>query len=108
MFDKDWRPVKRANGVVPRGSYPTPCGTCPKAKTGPGAPRPNPGADMKGRVAGAYHLFLAVKAGAPMPDDPIVVANCALLQEVTGRHERAQREVLPTLLALMASGPGGR
>ena len=100
LHDKDWRVTKRAGQPVPRApGLPLPCGTCPKSTDG----KPNPGAELTGRNARAYEYYLSVRAGCGAADDPIVRANCALIQSVVERVERARSDVR-NLLGLITGG----
>jgi hypothetical protein len=58
---------------------------------------------MTGRNAAAYHLYLMIQAGAPMPDDAIVRRNCAVIQLVTDRVERQQFDVAGLLTTLFVA-----
>lgn len=103
VHNSDWKPVKRRGMALPvlrpHGS-PTPCHRCPKAVE----QRPNPGADFRGRVARAYRLFLAIRAGLPMPDDALVIRNCATIQHVHDQFDQSHAHL--SLLALLHK-PGG-
>ncbi len=59
---------------------------------------------MAGRVWLSYVLYLAVKAGAPMPDDAIVRANCALIRLVEDGAERARTDTASLLRAMFGGG----
>ncbi len=78
---------------------PLPCLTCPKSGK---ANTPNPGAEMRGKVALAYDLYWQVKAGAPMPEDEIVRRNCALIERVRAMILQYQQDVSGLLAALIA------
>lgn len=102
LHDKDWRPVKRLGQKVarPPGAQP-PCWKCPKS--GPTNGHPVPEADMIGRNARAWELYLTIQAGASMPDDEIVRQNCALIQLVVEQERATRQGGEPIALALLAS-----
>jgi hypothetical protein len=97
----DWRPAQRAGKPVPRpaGAGP-PCFRCPKSRDG----RPNPGADLKGRAWLAYRLYLAVRAGMPMPQDAIAVRNCAALRWAEDQADRQKGDLGTMLKVLFGAG----
>lgn len=82
----------------PPGS-PTPCHTCPKSKDG----RPNPGAELSRKNSHALQLYLEVKAGAPLPDDPIVRRNCAMIRWIEDARHSAQLNLAPMILGAMGA-----
>lgn len=98
LYDADWTRAERPKGTpTPRPAHcPSPCWKCPKSRDG----RPNPGADMRGRVWQTYTLWLAVRAGMPMPDDLLTVRNCALIQLAVDRIDRRRSDVTLLLRAL--------
>lgn len=94
---------KRDGKRVPRAAgEQTPCWKCPKAVEG----RPNPGADFSGKNLLAYHLYLTIQAGMPMPDDPIVRRNCALIRMVQDQYQQLQPYL--ATLAVFGGKPNGR
>jgi hypothetical protein len=80
----------------PRGS-PTPCHTCPKSKNG----QPNPAAELSRKNHLALQLYLEVKAGAPMPDDPIVRRNFAMIRWIEDARQSAQLNLGPMLVGMI-------
>ena len=99
MHDKHWKRNRRADQDVPRpkGS-PTPCHLCPKSLD---RATPNPRAELTARNQQTYQVYLQIKAGRPMPDDPIVHHNCGLIRWVEDEVERSARAMPLTLMAAM-------
>lgn len=62
---------------------------------------------MKGRNAAAYLMYLAVRAGMPMPADPIVRRNCQAIQLAVDQADR-QRSDVGQMVALLAGGGRGQ
>lgn len=102
LHNPDWSRTERPKGTPllrPQGS-PTPCWKCPKAEAG----KPNPGAELTGRNWQAFHFYLQIKAGMPMPDDAIVRDNCAAIRLVEDLVQRQRTDIHGLLRALY----GGR
>jgi len=82
MYSTTWRRVKRAGQPVPRPpGTPTPCFRCPKIPADKD-PLPANAVELSAKNHRAYQLYLQVKAGRPMPDDPIVHENCGMLRQL--------------------------
>lgn len=97
---KDGELLKHLNKPIPRPlNSPLPCHKCPKSPDS----KPNPGADMRGRGARAYELYLLIKSGMPMPEDAIVRRNCLLIEMVLQRLRLRGQESLDTMLSLLVS-----
>jgi hypothetical protein len=94
---KTWERIKRAGQFVPRGGTALPCPICPKAKD---TWRPMPESDLSPKNERALALYYRIKAGASMPDDPLVQSNCGLIQMVFDQHERATTATGPLLASL--------
>lgn len=79
VYGDNWQQTKRAGKLIerPKGVA-TPCWKCPKSDDG----QPNPGAELRGKSAMAYHAYEAARAGVALPDDLILVRNCALIRRV--------------------------
>jgi hypothetical protein len=82
----------------------TPCGICPKAASG----KPNPGIELTDRSWLVYEAYMRYKAGAPMPDDPVVQRDCGLIQHVADSLMRGEMlavgRALTTLPILAVKG----
>jgi hypothetical protein len=99
---RTWERARHRGQWVPRGGGPTPCPVCPKAKDQAGPlRRPAPEADLSAKNERALALYYRIKAGAPMPDDPLVQQNCGLIQMVLDQHERATQAAGPQLAQLL-------
>ena len=100
MYDpKTWKICTRGGKPLPRTkNAPTPCYQCPKSDDG----RPNPGAELRGRNARIYELYLMVRAGVPMPDDLAIHRNLALVQLVVDRAHMVNASVQPLAQALLS------
>lgn len=97
FYDDKWQLSTRGGQPVPRTKgTPTPCFRCPKSLDG----RPNPGAEMHGRNARIYELYLMIRAGMTMPDDLAVRRSCALIQLVVDRVQMQNASVEPLARAL--------
>jgi hypothetical protein len=70
---------------------------------GPAPGRPNPGAELTGRNAQTWELYLAVQAGYPCPEDPIVRRNFALIRWTESEAERSRFDVRSLVRGLCAS-----
>ena len=53
---------------------------------------------MRGRVWQTWQLYLAVKAGLPLPDDAVTVRNVALLRWAEERVASDRAAGVPVLL----------
>ena len=98
---KDGMLQKRLGKPIPRSPLiPLPCHKCPKSSDG----QPNPAADLKGRGAGAYELWLLIRAGYPLPDEGIVRRNGVLIQMGVDQIERSKNDTGDLLRLLLAGG----
>lgn len=85
----------RAGQDCPRDpKQPPPCHSCPKSPDG----LPNPDAELSRTNALTLLRYYEVKAGAPMPDDPVFVRNCALIRWEEDQVQRGRERMVPTLL----------
>lgn len=83
MYDDDWKRCTRLGVDLPRSAgTPTPCWKCPKG------PVPYE-KELSLKNWTAYDLYLQCKAGKPIPDDPIVHQNHALIRWVEDNVERS-------------------
>lgn len=101
LHNKDWSKTLRAGQPVPRTGGPTPCWACPKGKL-LFPPQPYPAADLSAKNEMAWQFYHQVRAGQPMPDDPVTVRNCGLIRMVEDQVERAERSLGPLLSVLFA------
>lgn len=74
---------------------PPPCYRCPKSQDG----TPNPDAELSARNNLMLLRYYEVKAGAPMPDDPVFRRNCAFIRWEEDQIGRGQERLVPSLLA---------
>jgi hypothetical protein len=107
VYDKDWRRVERPKGKPLKrqpGSHP-PCFSCPKSRNG----KPNPDADLDGRSYRALAVYYQIKAGMPMPADPVVAWYCGLIRYAEDAAARVRENATATLLAFFrATGQQSR
>lgn len=102
-----WQRVERAGQPQPRPpGTATPCYRCPKSdRTNP---QPHPERDPTPRTLAALEVFLQVRAGAPMPADPLVQRYCGLIQWVYDLVDRQHAQALPAaVLGLWGAGAAG-
>lgn len=86
IYDTKWKRLERPKGMPvlrPEGSIPQ-CHRCPKSVDG----LPNPQSELSAKNSRAFRLYLQIKAGRPMPSDPIVMRNCGLIRWVEDSLQR--------------------
>lgn len=104
VISADWKITERAGEKSPRPvNVPPPCMRCPKlsSKDRRDDPRPENAVELSSKNWKAYLLYLEVKAGAKMPDDPMTRRNCAMIKMVEDDFMRDRTDVTP-LIHLLA------
>jgi len=106
LYGEDWKQTTRAGKPIrrPPGTNP-PCWKCPKSKDG----KPNPDADLDGRSYRALAVSYQIKAGMPMPPDPVVAWYCGLIRYAEDAAARIRENATAAMLAIFrATGQQSR
>jgi hypothetical protein len=94
-----WRPYEAGGRPVrrPRGT-PTPCCKCPKSRD---RVHPAPEAELSAKNLRSLELYQRIRAGQPMPADPIIRKNCGLIRMVEEQVQREQQRDFLELLKIV-------